>query len=521
MATKPENIARIRKIRADATAAGTKPFAIGPGGGGTVHELPIVLDPRNPWDIAKTYLLNECRHSESSTLCFWRDQWWTWLAEGGWRPCSEQAIRDQLYPWLASTKQRDKGDGLVPLKANARLVTSVSDGLRSAAPLPAEVEPPTWLPARPEQHDASDVDLPPARSFIPVANGRLNIQNGVLEPPTPRFFATHTTPIPWIEDAPIPARWLQLLNEEIWPEDKQAVRCFRQWCGYLVSGRTDLHSVLFVVGPARSGKGTLGAVMSALVGERNVTRPMIGAFGRPFGLEPLIGKTLALVPDARLGNRADQAEIVERILSVSGGDNPAIERKFLPAYTGSLSARLVIMSNELPAVSDTSGAFASRMLVLRMVRSFLGKEDAGLRDTLMAELPGILRWAIGGLNDLRQAGRFVAPDSAGDIMQVLREAGSDLQTFVDESCDLGATEENGDLKRCAPDAIHQAFVAWLHDNGVERRVSKLVLGRQLRAVCPGVRRVQTRNGSLREWTYEGISLNFHKPAPAQGSIPLS
>ena len=287
--------------------------------------------------------------------------------------------------------------------------------------------------------------------------------------------------------------------------------------GYLLSGRTDLHSVLFVIGPKRSGKGTLGAVMSALVGERNVVRPGLSSLGRPFGLEPLVGKTLALVSDARLGDRADRSEIVERILTVSGGDNPAIERKFLPSYLGTLSARLVIMSNEIPPLEDTSGAFASRMLVLRMTESYAGREDGGLKEALMAELPGILRWAIGGLRDLVETGRFASPDSASDIVQVMTDTGSDLKAFVSECCDEGP--ENS----CDPAALRAAYVLWLTDQGSRRHVTNGALGRELRAVCPHVRRVQKRDGVLRHWEYEGIRLNPNKTthqAPQQSNIPL-
>ena len=64
--------------------------------------------------------------------------------------------------------------------------------------------------------------------------------------------------------------------------------------------------------------------------------------------------------------------------------------------------------NELPRLSDASGALVSRMIVLRFTRSWYGKEDKGLTDSLMKELPGILWWAIDGWRKLQERGALLA-----------------------------------------------------------------------------------------------------------------
>ena len=123
-------------------------------------------------------------------------------------------------------------------------------------------------------------------------------------------------------------------------------------------------------------------------------RPDIMGLATNFGIAPLIGKSLAIIGDARLSSRADQAAITERLLSISGEDNLTIDRKFLPAWTGRLGVRFLIMTNELPRLADASGALASRFIVLMMQNSFYGREDRGLKNRLLIELPGILNWAL-------------------------------------------------------------------------------------------------------------------------------
>ena len=94
-----------------------------------------------------------------------------------------------------------------------------------------------------------------------------------------------------------------------------------------------------------------------------------------FGLAPLIDKPLAIISDARLSGRSDQAVIVERLLSISGEDILSVDRKHREPWTGSLPTRFLLLSNELPRLSDASGAMASRFVVLTLRNSFYGRED--------------------------------------------------------------------------------------------------------------------------------------------------
>ena len=122
---------------------------------------------------------------------------------------------------------------------------------------------------------------------------------------------------------------------------------------------------------------------------------------------------IALVSDARLGQKSDHAAIAERLLSISGegstGDR--IDRKFLSAWTGRLPTRFLIFTNELPRLADASGALANRFIVLTMQNSFLGNEDPGLTSRLLRELPGILNWAREGYLRLQERGYFVQPQA--------------------------------------------------------------------------------------------------------------
>ena len=126
----------------------------------------------------------------------------------------------------------------------------------------------------------------------------------------------------------------------------------------------------------------------------------------------------------------DAQVIVERLLAITGEDTLSIDRKFLPAWTGQLPTRFLILTTELPKLGDASGAIASRFIVLRLVRSFYQQEDLTLTRKLEMERPGILTWAMAGRDRLAGRGHFVQPASAKQAVDEL----ADLASPIGASC---------------------------------------------------------------------------------------
>ncbi len=221
---------------------------------------------------------------------------------------------------------------------------------------------------------------------------------------------------------------------------------------------------------------------------------------------PVSGKHLATISDARLGNRADQAIIAERLLSISGEDALTIDRKYRPAWTGTLTARFLLLTNELPRVADASGALASRFIIQTLKRSFFGKEDHGLINRLVTELPGILNWAIEGYHRLSERGYFVQPTSSAEAIQSLEDLGSPVGAFVRDRCIVGPklTVEKT--------ILFERWKQWCDEEGRTRPGTVATFGRDLHAIVPALRTSRSqstydRSSSKRVWKYEGIGLS--------------
>jgi putative DNA primase/helicase len=268
----------------------------------------------------------------------------------------------------------------------------------------------------------------------------------------------------------------------------------------VLSGRTDLHKIMLLIGPTRSGKGTIARVLAALLGKGNVAGPTLASLGTNFGLSFLLGKPLAVVSDARLAG-GNVHQVVERLLSISGEDLLTVDRKYREPWSGKLPSRFLILSNELPRFGDASGAIANRFVVLAMHQSFLGKENHTLTEELTAELAGILSWSLNGLDRLNQQGKFTEPKASTDSILALQDLVSPVAAYVRDNCDVGIGY------KILIDDLFADWRAWCEDNG-HKPGSVQTFGRDLRAVIPHLRVLRPREGEIkRKRRYAGLRLS--------------
>ena len=150
-------------------------------------------------------------------------------------------------------------------------------------------------------------------------------------------------------------------------------------------------------------------------------------------------------------------------------------------------AAYVILSNELPRLTDASGALAGRFIILQLINSFYGREDLSLTGKLLSELSGILNWAITGLDRLTARGHFLQPTSAGQAVRDLEDLASPTGAFLREQCVI-------DPARCVEcDRLYAAWTAWCEDQGREHPGTKQTFGRDLRAALPSLQTIRPRD----------------------------
>jgi putative DNA primase/helicase len=456
----------------------------------------LILDPADPLPSARAFVARSHILQDTLALRHQSGVFYTYDAERKtYAERDEAAIRAELYGFLESAQRRTEPGGnhppaLGPFKPTKSRVENVADALRAVCNLPASSVPPCWL--------QDDPGLDPF-DILACRNGLLHLPTRRLLPGTPAFYTLTGLDFAFDPYAPAPIRWGQFLAE-LWPDDPECRDTLQEVFGYCLTPQTHYQKVFMLVGPKRSGKGTIGRVLRRLLGDRNVCGPMFANMGEPFGLSILIGKSLAIIADARISGRTDTAVLTERLLSISGEDTLSIPRKYLPDWTGKLSTRFLLLTNELPRIEDASGALASRFIVLTLTQSFYGREDHGLFERLLPELPGILNWALAGWDRLYTRGHFVQPHSSTELIQQLEDLGSPVGAFVRERCEIGPGFE------VAQAALFEAWKGWCQENGRERPGTTQTLGRNLRAAYPWLQDTRPLVGGERVRKWRGLRL---------------
>ena len=187
--------------------------------------------------------------------------------------------------------------------------------------------------------------------------------------------------------------------------------------------------------------------------------PTLASLTGEFGAQQLIGKSCAIVGDARISG--DVQVLVERLLTLSGEDPMSVARKHKAAWYGRLGVRFMLVSNELPRLADASNAVMSRFVVpAPLTESFLGREDLKLGADLTAELPAILNWALAGLDRLTKNGRFTEPGESQEVVAELEALASPVLEFVADECQTGNDELTVPV-----DGIYDRYRDWCFHGG--------------------------------------------------------
>jgi len=118
-----------------------------------------------------------------------------------------------------------------------------------------------------------------------------------------------------------------------------------------------------------------------------------------------------IAPDIPPGDVLDTSTMK----SISGKDRVLIEQKYVPAYFAYLYAKLIFSANKVPRINDNTLGFWARLKLINFPHTYRehpkpGSEerqaDIHLSEKLRAELPGILNWALEGLQRLMEQEAF-------------------------------------------------------------------------------------------------------------------
>jgi putative DNA primase/helicase len=455
-----------------------------------------VPSDKKPYSVAVALRDAFFLHNGKPTLMRWQDMWVRWDG-ASWNVMSDADITAWLYQrmdaaYMAVQDKETKEWTEAPWNPGNSNITNLDKALRAAVNLRDDTKQNTMIGEG--VHDLA----------VSCTNGLLRVTGRELAPADPAYFTFSSVPFAYDRNATCP-QWEEWLADTF-AHDPDTVAMIQEWFGYVVSGRTDMQKALLLQGVERSGKGTIARILQRLAGPTNSCGPTLNSLTEQFGLWALTDKMLAVIGDARLPKKGTEV-ITERLLSITGEDTINVDRKWQRPWEGKIPARIVLLSNEIPNWADSAGVLPTRFIVATTVKSYLGNEDPTLFDRLASEMPGILNWALDGLDRLVKQGKFTVNAATPEIVGAQRDRSAPQKGFVEEVCVLG-----GD-KWVSKERLREMWVLWNQEHGRTVADTRESFTTKLLGMVPTIQaRDQKKriNGKLTP-IFRGIALRIDHP----------
>ena len=309
----------------------------------------------------------------------------------------------------------------------------------------------------------------------------LNLANGVLDLDTLSltshqrdFLLTYYLPYAYEPTAVCP-RWEQFMREVLIDEmakqhDVPLAALFQELFGYSLTTDTSQEVMVWLHGNGGNGKTIAIGVLQDLVGSL-ATAVDFHHLGQPgnYELAKLSGKRVIFSTESDRGGKVAEGWL-KRIVS-----GETINAR--PIYGQPMDfvsvAKVWWAMNDKPLIRDSSDAIWRRLQLIPFNRTFSKEErDVNLKTKLKQELPGILNWALVGLQRLRQNGRFTKAAAATAALGELRRESNPVQQWKEERTVML------DAPKTLASSLYEDYKMWAVENGRES-LNSTNFGREL------------------------------------------
>ncbi len=334
-------------------------------------------------------------------------------------------------------------------------------------------------------------------------NWVVDLSNGSVTPQHPEHNITKMGGCEFDETATCPT-WDRCVKEWM-DEDEDKVKYLQMILGYCLTG--DISARIFPIfhGQGFNGKSVCVTVVCEILGdyatlgaedllaERKLSQ-------HPTDIMKLQGKRLVLVDESKK-NMKLRTSLVKRMT----GDTQLTGRLMRQDFQDfSITHKLILMTQNLPIITETADAIWDRVHLLRWNRQFdEDKRDPDLSEKLRKEYPGILNWLIRGCLEWQKAGRKITrPNSVQQAGIEYRAESDPLDGFMQTKCEL-------DRRFTTPvKVIKNAYKEWCVAENVKWIESKQNFNDYLRA--RGCEQKQVRLNGYNTKCWIGIGLRENK-----------
>lgn len=303
-------------------------------------------------------------------------------------------------------------------------------------------------------------------------NGILDLTNGKLLKPLPRMRITKQVNAAYDLNAKCPL-WEKTLAS-YWPDDLDMADFIQRAVGYSMTGSISEQVFFCLFGEGANGKSTFLGTIQKLLGDYAYTMPFSTV---EYENRSTISNDVAALRGKRFVLSSETQEDIRlnegRIKSLTGDDS--ITARFLhhEYFTFEPTGKFWLAFNSKPRIQDQSYGLWRRLRMILFAQTFK-KENRikGLEQQLLAELPGILAWAMRGCLEWQKRG--LEPTAAIERETEQYRLESDiLGDFMEEYCEMNP-------RFCIPKIeLYLAYLDWCLSNGEKKPLGKRTFGQKI------------------------------------------
>jgi putative DNA primase/helicase len=326
--------------------------------------------------------------------------------------------------------------------------------------------------------------------LLGVPNGVVDLRTSDLRPGRPEDGITMSTAVPYDAASRCP-RWQRFLAD-IFDGDSALVSFLHRAIGYSISGDTSEQCLFLLYGGGANGKTTLVNTLRRILGDYAWNMPFATIEMRdrtaiPNDLAALVSRRFVTASETNDGTRLNEA----RIKTLTGCD--PVTARFLHGefFTFDPHAKFWLSVNHRPIVQDDSLGFWRRLRLIPFLRTF--PVNQSLPFELAAEAPGVLAWAVEGVQAWRRDG-LNPPAIVTEATRVYERDSDPLADFIEEACEVTPESHIG------AGELYKHYTQWgdRRELGSRERLSSTKFGIK---VSERFESMRTRTGKV----YRGIT----------------
>ena len=281
----------------------------------------------------------------------------------------------------------------------------------------------------------------PTHGLLHVANGMVDLETGDLLPHDAKYMSVSRLNVTYDPDATCPTIDAWLREATTLADGTDQLDITLDTLSALLDSASGLRTPdkgLYLLGESRAGKGTL---LNGLVAHMipQAYRSSVTLMDMADRKAPLILTMHRKI--ANLSGETPEGYIADASVfkSLLGMDEITLDVKFKDAIAFYNTAFPIFTANDMPHITDISGAVGARLTFVLFPRSHVGKEDRGITARLQAELPGFLNALIAARKARKARDWQYLPSAAQAAERFVRET-NPIAEFVAECVEIAPAD---------------------------------------------------------------------------------